>query len=51
MFHYWTLPRRVVPVLDTLLAALKPFGGCFGTHFGRFGTPLDAQGRSQAGPG
>ena len=25
MFHYWTLPRRFVPVLDTLVAALKPF--------------------------
>ena len=32
MFHYWTLPRRFVPVLDTLLTTLKPFGGCFGTH-------------------
>ena len=46
MFHYLTLPRRVVPVLDTLLAALKPFGGCFGTHFGQFGTPLDESNRS-----
>ena len=32
MFHYWTLPRRFVPALDTLLTTLKPFGGCFGTH-------------------
>ena len=47
MFHYWTLPRRFVPALDTLLAALKPFWRLFWDTFwpvwnalGRSGTLL-----------